>query len=214
MPRKSIPPNSTLPFHITARSVNRIHFELPIEKLWSLMEDHLFFIAHAFDIKIHSFVLMSNHFHLLASSPNADMGPAMNFFLRETSRAMNRLTGRINQNFGARHHKCLLGDYHYFLNAYKYVYQNPIRAGLSNSAESYPYSTLAGLCGVKPLRIPLAEDTILFCPQFDESALQWINQRPSPDLEQEMKLGLRRPQFELKANLKNGQASLLRNELL
>jgi len=30
---------------------------------------------------------------------------------------------------------------------YKYVYNNPIRAGLCNFAELYPYSTLAFRCG-------------------------------------------------------------------
>ena len=214
MPRKSFPPNSICPFHITARSVNRVRFEPPMDDLWTLMENHLFFVAHAFEIKIHSFVLMPNHFHLLASSPQANMGTAMNFFLRETSKEMNRLTGKINQNYGTRHHKCLLGDYHYFMNAYKYVYQNPLRASLCTYAESYPYSTLAGLCGVRPLRIPVVEDTILFDPNFDESALQWINQRPSLNLEEEMRLGLRRSMFELKASFQNGKTSRLQSQLL
>lgn len=214
MPRKSIPPNANFPFHLTARSVNRIRFALPIESLWPLMEDHLFFIAHAFEIKIHSFVLMPNHFHLLASSPNANMGSAMNFFLRETSKAINRQTGRINQNYGTRHHKCLLGDYHYFMNTYKYVYQNPLRAHLSIYAESYPYSTLSGLCGLTPLRIPLVEDTLLFSPNFDESTLKWINQRAPENLEKEMRYGLRRSKFELKTSFQNGKISVLQSELL
>lgn len=211
MPRKIIPLIPEDPYHITARCLNREWFSLPMEVIWSIMEDYLYLTTKEFDLQIHAFVLMSNHFHLLLTAHLGNLSQALLYFMRETSKEMNRLTGRINQNYGARNHKTHISTYHYFMNTYKYLYQNPLRAGLCNRVEDYPFSTLHGLCGLKKMTIPLIEDTILFNPGFDHSTLKWLNTRSDIELENEMRLALSRPQFALKENKKQ---SLLETFLL
>ncbi len=53
------------PYHITARCINKEWFRLSIPTVWSVMEDYLYLVATAFEIKVRAFVLMSNHFHLI-----------------------------------------------------------------------------------------------------------------------------------------------------
>lgn len=214
MPRRIVPISPNDPYHISARCINREWFSLPIEVVWSVMEDYLYLTAKEFDLRIHAFVLMSNHFHLIATAPLGNLSRALLYFMRESSRELTRLAGRINQTYGARNHKTHINSFHHFMNTYKYVYQNPLRAGLCRRVEDYPYSTLNGLCGLNQITIPLVEDTLLFTPNFDESTLKWLNTRPDVEYEKEMRLALSRPQFELKASRKNKKQSLLETFLL
>ena len=214
MPRKLIPISPSDPYHISARCLNREGFKLPLAGVWSLMEDYLFLTSSLYGLRIHSFVLMSNHFHLLLTAPNGNLSEALLYFMRETSREITRMSGRINQTYGSRNHKTRIGNYHYFMNTYKYVYQNPVRAGICERAENYPYSSLNGLCGLSRLSIPLVEDTILFSPVFDESALRWINKPPDFSLQEAMRLALRRADLEFKASRKTGRESKLKEFLL
>lgn len=212
MPRKPVSIDSPFPYHISARTVNRAPFSLPLESVWRIMCDYLYLDSKLFDLSIHSFVLMPNHFHLLISAPPGNLSSALNHFMRETSKEMNRLTGNINQIYGGRNHKTVIESNHYFFNAYKYVYRNPVKAGLCDRVEEYQYSTLSGLLGLSPIVIPMAEDTILFPDRFDESAVAWMNQVPDVDHEEEVRRALKKSTFALAK--RNGVSSNLERVLL
>lgn len=199
MPRKYVFPSSDYPYHISGRCINREPFRVPLPEVWSLMEDSFYVVVHHYKVRIHSFVLMSNHFHLLATAPEGNMGDAMNYFMRETSKELNRLTGRINQNYGDRNHKTLINSTHYFMNVYKYVYQNPVRAGICERVEEYRFSTLHRKLGFAQLFISTAPDTILFNSEIDWEVLEWLNARPKPYHEDEIRQALRKPIFKLRA---------------
>ncbi|CAN5722255.1 hypothetical protein BH10BDE1_BH10BDE1_35840 [soil metagenome] len=176
------------------------------------MSDYLFLSVKAFDLTIHSFVLMPNHFHLLVSAPPGNLSPALFQFMRETSRGITKIAGRINQTYGSRNHKTVIESHHYFLNAYKYVYRNPVRAGLCDKAQDYKYSTLSGLLGLNQLVIPVAEDTILFPEGFDGSAVDWLNTKPDVDHEEEVRCALKKSAFALAK--RNGRPSALERSVL
>ncbi|MBY0314723.1 MAG: hypothetical protein K2Q26_04345 [Bdellovibrionales bacterium] len=182
--------------------------------VWNVMEDYLYLVGHLYQLRIHAFVLMSNHFHLVLTAPEGNLSDALLYFLRETSKEITRLTGRINQTYGARNYKTHLSSYHYFINTYKYIYQNPLRAGICDHVENYPYSTLAGLCGNKKLIIPLMEDTLLFEPNFRDDTLKWLNIRPSIEHEIQMKKALRKSKMFFPSNRNTGKPSSLETELL
>lgn len=46
------------------------------------MSEELFFASRVHGLEIHAFVLMPNHFHLLARSPTVDLGKPMHHFMR------------------------------------------------------------------------------------------------------------------------------------
>lgn len=210
MPRKIVPIVPTDPYHICARCHNREWFELPLETVWSIMEDYLYLMAHAYELRIHAFVLMANHFHLLATAPSGNLSEILLYFMRETSKEISRLTGRVNQTYGTRNHKTRIPSHIHYLTAYKYVYRNPVRAGqVRRFAEEYPYSTLHGLCGLSRLIIPVHDEGVLYKPEFDESAINWINDTPSAENDELVRLALRRAEFTYKAE----RATRKRSEL-
>jgi len=157
------------------------------------MEDYLFFIHHAYEIEICAFVLMSNHFHLLVQSPQANLSQAMHYFMRETSRRIAYDARITNHLYGSTYHPTLIRGPHHYLSAYKYVYRNPVRAQLCEKVEDYPFSTLAGLLGQQKLNIPMAEDRTLF--RSVECTLEWMNTEPQPEHTEEIQRALRRPEF-------------------
>jgi REP element-mobilizing transposase RayT len=159
------------------------------------MSEQLYFMHLAFGVEIHCFVLMTNHFHLLMSTPLGNLSTAMAVFMRETSRAITKSTHRINQTYGQRHFRSIVHTPSYYLHAYKYFYFNPVKAGICNRVEDYKYSTLRGLLGLDHLLIPVKEDHTLFSDV--EGTLQWLNRRPSDENWESVRKALRRERFTL-----------------
>jgi putative transposase len=195
MPRKRVPNIPDRPYHVSARCINREWFQLPMHQVWSIMSDYLYLAHHCFSIQIHSFVLMNNHFHMIAAAPAGNLSEAMNYFMREVSRVIGFETGRINQVWGGPHHKTLIQSQQQFLHTYKYVYRNPVEAGIVDRAEDYPYSTLPRLLGSLPCTIPLVEDTLLMSDP--ERCLKWLNTSYQPGQRELIRKALRRSEFRL-----------------
>ncbi len=195
MPRQRPIYSPDFPYHITARCHNKQWFDLPMETVWEVMSNYLFFIHEAYKVEIHAFVLMHNHFHLIIRFPENNMSEAMNYFMRETSRMLSRSAGRINQTYGSRYFRSAISKNHYYEHVYKYLYRNPVEAKLCQRVEEYPYSTLQIRLGQRKGVIPLVEDPRL--EQSLESTLSWLNAKPKEKDREEIRKGLKKSQFEL-----------------
>lgn len=172
------------------------------------MSDYLYFLRSAFDVRIHAFVLMSNHFHLLAAFPRSNLSDAMEYFMRETSRGIARESDRLNHVYGSRVFRSRLSSDYAFQNVYKYVYQNPVQAGLCKKVEDYPYSTLHGLLGRARALVPVEEDRLL----FDEGVgrtLSWLNESLTDEHHQALRKGLQKPDFKLPRDPRTGRHHVL-----
>ncbi len=178
MARKKIIQTSNYPYHITARSNNHDYFGIDPNALWDIFNDYLYFLSIAFRVRTHAFVMMSNHFHFIASFPESNMHAALNRFMTETSRVINFSRKTVNHTYGKRHHACLIDSDHYYACAYRYVFQNPVRAKICQKVEEYPYSSLSGLMGKQRLNSPVFEYPNSLVPQADdpEQLLAFLNQ--------------------------------------
>lgn len=206
MPRVKAIQQSDYPYHITARCINREWFSLPMEKVWDVFCDELTTVNETHSLQIHSFVLMSNHFHLIASTPEANISKAMHQLMNFSSRRLTRAGNRINQTFAGRHYKCILNDHRYFMNAYKYNYRNPVHAKICESVEEYPYSSLSMKLGCSKIKLPLLEDSLL--TEDPVGILKWLNTAPDPEKLEAVQWGLRRQYFKSK-NLKFSNKPIL-----
>jgi putative transposase len=195
MPRKKVIINPIDPCHIGARSNNKDWFSIPMEEVWSIMGRYLYLLNFSFAVQIHSFVLMSNHFHLIATFPESNTPQAMRYFMRETSRSIAKASDRINHVYGGNHFCSQIKSYNHYCNVYKYVYRNPVEAKIILRAEEYPYSSLSGLLGFSKLIFPVAEDEILFNGQI-EKEIEWLNTPNNEDYRLAIKRALRKSQFE------------------
>jgi REP element-mobilizing transposase RayT len=198
---------SEFPFHITARTVNRQPFAVSIEKVWEILSDELYFCNKKYGLEILSFVLMSNHFHLLATTRETMLGIVLNDFMPNSSKQMNLESGRINQNWGGRASRTLITDMNYLTNVYRYIYQNPMRAGLVTRAENYQFSTLHGLVGNGQLSVPVTNDPFLFDGDLGKN-LDWINARQEKTDVEFIRSSLMHAEFKVPKDKYKGQLIL------
>jgi len=161
------------PLHVTGRCNNRSVFPISEKVAWDIFSDHLHIIRGQFDIRIFSFVMMSNHFHLLCMDPNVRLSAAMQYFMRQVSKEMNRVSGRTNRTWGAPYHSSIITNPAHFQYTYKYNYRNPVAAGGCERVEDYQWSTLHSLLGRKTCTIPIEDDHTLF--ENIEGTLKWLN---------------------------------------
>lgn len=193
MPRKKIYRTTDFPYHVSARCTNKEWFALPLPKVWEIFSIYLYFITLAYGVRIHAFVLMSNHFHMLISTPNGNIDEAMNYLQREVSRRLGEETDRINQIFGGPYHWTLIKNNIYYHHAYKYVYRNPVKAGICKRVEDYRYSTLRGLLGKDRMMIPAFDNLGLIQNPYKQ--LAWLNEDYSEENYQLIKKALRHREF-------------------
>ena len=164
-----------------------------MSEVWNIFAEELIDISKNNGLIIHSFILMSNHFHLIASTPNANISWCMQRFMHKSSRRLTRAGNRINETFAGRHYKCILQHPNYYLNAYKYNYRNPVTAGICEYVETYPYSTLQGLIGVHQLLMPDCNDTTF---EFDPNGtVEWLNRKPEQKKLEAVRFALKRQFF-------------------
>ena len=212
MPRAKAILQNEFPYSITARCINREWFNLPMIVVWEIFCGELTKVCEKHNLLIHSFVLMSNHFHLIASTPESNISECMQRFMHASSLKLTKQGNRINGTFAGRHYKTILHDYNYYLNAYKYIYQNPIRAGLCKNAEDYEFSTLNSLVGQSEARVPLVRDAE-YCSN-PIGILRWLNERPQELKVEAVRYALKRQYFKPKKQNNKNKAILGANDLL
>src|SRR5688500_9191320 len=100
MPRKNLIRSNVLPYHVTGRVNNREMFYAGIEDAWKELTQQCYEITILFGVRIHAFVLMPNHFHLLITVPEHDLVIVMQHFMRAATKEMNRRSGRSGRVFG------------------------------------------------------------------------------------------------------------------
>ena len=109
--------------------------------------------------RVHAWVLMGNHYHLLVETPEANLVDGMKWLQNTFTRRFNvrhRAWGRV---FGDRYKAVLVeaeAD-HYYQTLLDYIHLNPVRAGLiqpdkHQSVLDYPWSSLAGGYALPPTK--------------------------------------------------------------
>lgn len=199
--------DSELPLHITARCNNKEDFPVSLSEAWQLFSDYLFMLHFFYKIKIHSFVMMSNHFHLIVSDPELNLPKAMSVFMRETSKEMSRMSFRINRVWGAPYHSCVITDPRHFLCTYKYNYRNPVAAKIVSKVEEYPWSTLQILLGNMHGIFPIVEDeTFINDPN---GTLTWLNESYKEEEIEVIHKAIQKKTFKITRDPKSGRKVII-----
>ena len=179
MPRKTLVRSKICPYHVTARCNNRENFYSSLDTVWKILNQELSETIKKFGCRIHALVLMPNHFHLLITTPNEDLGKVMQFFIQSITKKLNTHSGRIGRVFGARYHWSMIDHEQYYDCALKYVYRNPVKAKLVDRVENYSYSTLRKTLEMSTeyFRLFPPEGHLHLIPNNDDFRfIRWLNQ--------------------------------------
>ena len=146
LPRLTLP---GYPHHVIQRGNNRqAIFASPAD--YQTLLDLLRINAERFGVAIHAWVLMTNHFHLLATPQTADALPQMMQAVgRSYVRYFNDAQGRTGTLWEGRYKSTLIQTDRYLLACMAYIDLNPVRAGLVAQAADYAWSSHGHYIGRK-----------------------------------------------------------------
>ena len=150
LPRLTVP---GYPHHLIQRGNNRqpiFSADADFRFLLDLLEQY----SRDFKVAIHSYVLMDNHFHLLAT-PETDksLPDMMQAVGRRYVRYFNGRYGRSGTLWEGRYRSTLVQAERYLLACMVYIDLNPVRAGMVANAAAYPWSSSRHYAGVAPDRL-------------------------------------------------------------
>ena len=115
--------------------------------------------------RVHAYVLMTNHYHLLLETKEANLSRGMGWLQNAFTRRINtwhRLWGHV---FGGRYKAILVEPGNCFWALLDYLHLNPVRAGLlqeGDGLESYRWSSLRHYIAVPKMRPRWLETAMAF----------------------------------------------------
>jgi putative transposase len=144
MPRRKIEYQSDFPYHVFNRCLDQKFFQLPMPVVWDIVREKSYQVSIMWNARIHALVLMSNHYHMVLSTPDANLGVIMQDFQSEVALSLSHKLGKHSYRFQARYKATIIKEPSHFEIVMRYVYQNPVSAGICSRVEDYPYSSLWG----------------------------------------------------------------------
>lgn len=150
LPRLTIP---GYPHHLIQRGNNRqpiFGADADYRFLLDLLDEY----ARAAKVAVHGYVLMGNHFHLLATPETAKGLPDMMQAVgRRYVRYFNGRYGRSGTLWEGRYRSTLVQAERYLLACMVYIDLNPVRAGMVQEPAQYPWSSHRHYAGLTQDRL-------------------------------------------------------------
>nr|WP_315490436.1 transposase [uncultured Rhodoferax sp.] len=135
------------PHHVIQRGNNRQAIFVSAadyQTMLDLLEEN----ASKFNVAIHAYVLMGNHFHMLATPETANGLPQMMQAVgRRYVRYFNDGQKRTGTLWEGRYRSTLIQTEPYLLACMAYIDLNPVRADMVGQAKDYPWSSHAHYVG-------------------------------------------------------------------
>ncbi len=107
-------------------------------------------IHEMFKVEIHAYCLMDNHYHLLLSTPNSNLGRAMRHLNGVYTQRYNRLVKTDGPLYRGRYKAILIDADNYLLSVSRYIHLNPVEAGIVEKPADYLWSSYRQFTGEEP----------------------------------------------------------------
>ena len=120
-----------------------------------------------FALRIHTYCLMTNHYHLLVETPEANLSRAMQWINVSYAVYFNTKRKCRGHLFQGRYSSVLVDADEYLKHLSRYIHLNPVRAKMVKSPSDYPWSSYCCLIGKQKMPKWLRSDSLL--PQFGKN---------------------------------------------
>jgi REP element-mobilizing transposase RayT len=134
-------------YHATIRGVRRLpvfHDDDDRERLQALLEETR--LRYAWIVL--GYTLMGNHWHLVISTPRANISAGMHWLNYTYARGFNDRHGYSGHVFDRRFYSRVIGSDTQLVTVMRYLALNPVLAGLCRRPEQYAWSSFPALMGV------------------------------------------------------------------
>ncbi len=153
-------------YHITSRGNARgaIFLSDPDRnRFLSILSD----VTEQFRWICYAYCLMSNHYHILIETTEANLSKGMRQLNGVYTQAVNRHHNRSGHVFQGRYKSILIQKQNYLLELCRYIVLNPVRAGLVDSPDAWQWSSFRATAGISEKLDFLSVDWIR--AQFSDS---------------------------------------------
>ena len=133
-------------YHVTARGDGKedIYLEEADRRLYLDVLGH---VCNRYNWVIHAYCLMSNHYHLLVETPEANLSKGMRQLNGVYTQRINRVHSRVGHVFQGRYKAILVQKDAYLLELARYIVLNPVRARMVGAADDWPWSSYRATVG-------------------------------------------------------------------
>lgn len=134
-------------FHVITQGINKSY-------IFERAEDIKYYIKIMYQltkeqkIKIIGYCIMSNHAHMLIETEEIkELSKYMQRLNTKYGKYYNKKYNRVGYVFRDRYRAQGIYTEKYLYNCLRYIYNNPVKAGICKNAEDYPYSNYKKIDG-------------------------------------------------------------------
>ena len=177
-------------FHVNNRGVDR-------QDIYSDDHDHALFerllgdAAARSDVEVHSYVLMSNHFHLLVHCPDGGLSDMMQWLCSRYGSAYNAHAERTGPVLGGRFYSVPVTDDAQLAQTARYIHRNPLAFVPQRALAAYRWSSLGAILGRRPSPGWLADGVVRPAGMTADRYLDYVVTSQPSDLVAESRDGCR-----------------------
>ena len=127
-------------YHVMNRGAGR-------QKIYLIDDDYDMFLeavkesARFFNVRILSYCLMPNHYHLLIQTPKANLSRAMRHLNGVYTQRFNRYHKKDGPLFRGRYKAILIQADEYLTHLIRYIHLNPIQANPTGDLSAFPWTS-------------------------------------------------------------------------
>ena len=136
-----------LTYHVTARGTGQMTIYADDADRQSFL-NRLGDVADSHELRCHAYCLMSNHYHVVATTSRANLSGAMRQLNGCYAQHWNKRHGHIGHVFQGRFNAQVVQQERYFATVCRYVVLNPVRAGLVAAPEDWAWSSFRATVGL------------------------------------------------------------------
>lgn len=175
-------------YHIMSRGnyrQNIFHEKEDYQTFLQLLQD----TSRRYAFELHGYCCMTNHFHLLIATEIVEIWMIMkrlNHLYAAYHNQKYKLSGHL---FQGRYKSCLVQSDAYFLQTSRYIHLNPVKAGIVEHPENYPWSSYGRMIGQDGLALVNTEKTLSYFEEPRELKYQQFVESSSPyKIEKELEI--------------------------
>ena len=105
-------------------------------------------VCETYNWVCHAYCLMSNHYHLLIETPDANLSKGMRQLNGVYTQRYNHIHGRVGHVFQGRYKAILVEKESYLLELSRYIVLNPVRAAMVLAVDDWPWSSYRATAGL------------------------------------------------------------------
>jgi len=133
-------------YHVTSRGNAREDIYRSDEDR-EMFLDVLDYVVERFGWICHAYCLMTNHYHLMIETPQANLSRGMSRLNGMYTQRFNRKHSRVGHVFQGRFKSIIVDKDAYLLELSRYVVRNPVAARVVNNVGDWPWSSYQAMVG-------------------------------------------------------------------